>query len=90
MKQPLKTAGIVLTVFSVLWDIVEFLALPALFVVIGVLNGFPWQYYAITIGGYIILFIAIEIAMCFIFRMFDKKYMPVIGRKFEKYFLHND
>lgn len=39
---------------------VEYLALPALFVVIGMLNGFGWKYYVWTIGGYAVIVILIE------------------------------
>lgn len=77
--------GIIGTVLMVLWDIVEFLAAPALFVVIGVLNRFPWQYYAIAIGGYIALFILIEVIAHFVFKALDKKYTPLIERKLAKY-----
>lgn len=67
-------------------DIADFLALPALFVIIGLLNAFSWRYYAITIGGYIILVIAIEIIAHFVFKGLDKKYTPRIERKLEKWF----
>ena len=70
----------------VIWDIIEFLALPVLFVIIGLINSFPWQYYAIAIGGYFALFIILEITLHFIFKALDKKYTPLIERKIEKYF----
>lgn len=77
--------GIIGTTLMVLWDIVEFLAAPALFIVIGVLNGFPWQYYAIAIGGYVALFILIEVIAHFIFKALNKKHTPLIERKLAKF-----
>ena len=85
MKGLLKLFGVVFTVITVIWDIVEFLAFPALCTVIGLLNSFPWQYYAISIGGYVVLFAAAEVIAHFIFKALDKKYTPILERKLEKY-----
>ena len=89
MKKLLGFIVNILYVGMILWDIIEFLALPALFVIIGLLNSFPWQYYAISIGGYFALFIILEITLHFIFKALDKKYTPLIERKLEKYFNKN-
>ena len=86
MKKLLGFIANILYVGMVIWDIIEFLAIPALFLVIGVLNSFPWQYYAISIGGYFALFIILEIILHFVFKALDKKYTPLIERKLEKYF----
>ena len=86
MKNLLNFAGIILTIVMIILDIAEFLAIPALFIVIGLLNSFPWQYYAISIGGYFVLFIILEIVLHLIFKALDKKYMPLVIRKLEKYF----
>jgi hypothetical protein len=86
MKNLLKFAGIILTIVMIILDIAEFLAIPALFIVIGLLNSFPWQYYAIAIGGYFALFIILEIVLHLVFKALDKKYMPLVIRKLEKYF----
>ena len=86
MKNFLNFVGNILYVGMVIWDIIEFLAIPALFLVIGLLNSFPWQYYAISIGGYFALFIILEIILHFVFKALDKKYTPLIERKLEKYF----
>ena len=86
MKKFLNFVGNILYVGMVIWDIIEFLAIPALFLVIGLLNSFPWQYYAISIGGYFALFIILEIILHFVFKALDKKYTPLIERKLEKYF----
>ena len=84
MKKLLGFIANILYVGMVIWDIIEFLALPALFVVIGLLNSFPWQYYAISIGGYFALFIGLEIILHFIFKALDKKHTSLIERILEK------
>ena len=86
MKKLLGFIANILYVGMVIWEIIEFLALPALFLVIGLLNSFPWQYYAISIGGYFALFIILEIILHFVFKALDKKYTPLIERKLEKHF----
>ena len=86
MKNFLNFVGNILYVGMVIWDIIEFLAIPALFLVIGLLNSFPWEYYAISIGGYFALFIILEVILHFVFKALDKKYTPLIERKLEKYF----
>lgn len=83
MNRFLHFVGIIATIVMIIWDIVEFLAVPVLFIIIGVLNSFPWQYYAITIGGYVALFIIAEIIAHFVFRALDKKYTPFFKRKLE-------
>ena len=86
MNRFLHFIGIIGTIIMVVFDIVEFLAVPALFVVIGLLNSYSWQYYAITIGGYIVLFTVAGIIAHFVFKALDKKYTPFIERKLAKYF----
>ena len=86
MKKLLGFIANILYVGMVIWDIIGFLAIPALFLVIGLLNSFPWQYYAISIGGYFALFIILDIILHFVFKALDKKYTPLIERKLEKYF----
>ena len=46
MKKLLHFIGNAFYVGMILWDIIEFLAIPALFLIIGLLNSFPWPYYA--------------------------------------------
>ena len=86
MNRFLHFIGIIGTMIMMICDIAEFLAIPALFIVIGLLNSYSWLYYAITIGGYIVLFIVAEIIAHFVFKALDKKYTPLIERKLEKYF----
>ena len=86
MKKIISFIANILCIGMVIRDIIEFLALPALFLIIGLLNSFSWQYYAIAIGGYFALFIILEIVLHFIFKALDKKYTPFLERKLEKYF----
>ena len=86
MKGFLNFLGIIGSIIMVIWTLVEFLAVPAFLTVIGLLNNFPWQYYAISIGGYLILFIIIEIIAHFISKAFDKKFTPFLERKFNQIF----
>ena len=71
MKKLFGFLGNTLYVGMVLWDIFEFLAPPVLFLVIGLINSFPWQYYAIAIGGYFALFLILEIMLHFIFKALE-------------------
>lgn len=82
----LHILGTILTVIVAICEIAEFLFVPALFVVIGLWNAFPWPYYVITIGGYFTLFAMIELVLHLIIKAFDKKYTPIIGKKLAKYF----
>lgn len=86
MKKLLHFFEIVLAIISVIGDIVEITAIPALFVIIGLLNSYPFAYYAITVGGYIILFTAVELILHFVCKALDKKYTPLIERKLKKIF----
>ncbi|MBQ9747192.1 MAG: hypothetical protein IJV98_00270 [Clostridia bacterium] len=88
MTKLLDVIGKILYVGTIIGDVIGFLALPALFLVIGLLNSYPWQYYAITIGGYFALFMAVHIILHFVFKALDKKYSPRIIKKLEKIFSH--
>jgi uncharacterized membrane protein len=85
MKGFLNILGNVLYVFTVIWDIVEFLAIPAICVGVGVWFSLPWQYYAVTVGGYFAIFIIAEVIAHFVFKALEKKYTPIIVRKLEKH-----
>lgn len=85
MKKTLSFIGNILTIGMVIWDVVEFLALPLLLLIIGLVNAFPWPYYAIAIGGYFALFIILEVVLFLVFKALGKRYMPLIKRKLEKY-----
>ena len=89
MKVFLKFLEVIFTIVYVVWNLMEILAIPALFLIIGLLNSFPWQYYAATIGGYFIIAIVIQIICHFIFKHFEKKYESALMRLFKKYLTRN-
>ena len=86
MKGFLKFLDIILTIVNVVWNLVEILTIPALFLIVGVLNSYPWQYYAVTIGGFFIIAITIQTVGHFWFKRVEKKYESALLRLFEKIF----
>lgn len=52
MKRPLTFVDDIFPVMVTILNILRYSALPILFAVIGLIFSLPWQYYAITIGGY--------------------------------------
>ena len=84
MKRLLQLLNIILTIIMVICELAEFLAIPAILVVIGLFNDLPWQYYAISIGGYIIFWLLMEMVARFVFKLLDKKYTPRIEKQLEK------
>ena len=79
-KRLLSAVGII----AVIGTVLEYLALPALFVVIGLLNGFGWQYYAWTIGGYAVLVILAELIGALIGTLLGKTFELRLLRKLRK------
>ena len=84
MKSLLKILIILLSVIVTLLELAEFLFLPALFVLIGALNHFPWPYYAITVGGYFALMLIAELILRWVFHALNKKYSSRFSKKLEK------
>ena len=84
MKLLWKVIAITLSIFAAIAELIEFLIVPALFVLVGVLNQLPWQYYAIFIGGYFALFLILELAIHLIFKALDKKYASRFAEKIER------
>ena len=84
MKGPLKFLGILLAMAAIIGNIIEMLAIPALFTVIGLLNSFSWKYYAVTIGGYFIIAITIQVIFHFAFKKAEKKYTSFLDKLFTK------
>ena len=90
MKGFLKFLDVFFTIVYVVWNLVEILAIPALFLIVGLLNDFPWQYYAATIGGYFIIAIVIQITCHFVFKCFEKRYESTLVKLFKKIFGEKD
>ena len=74
----------VIGVFTVIGTVLEYLALPALFVVVGLLNEFGWQYYALTIGGYIVLVALAELIGALIGKMLGRAFEIRLLRKLRR------
>ena len=86
MKGLSKLLEIILGIFLTLRDIVAILALPALFAVIGWLNGYPWQYYALTIGGYFVIIAILQLILHLVFKKLEKKYTSALERLIQRLF----
>ena len=84
MKKLGKALLNLVAILCFLWELVEFLLLPAFFLVIGLWQQMPWQYYAITIGGYFALFFLGQLLLHLIFKRLDKKYSSRFAKKMEK------
>ena len=84
MKGFLNVILVLLYAGMVIWDVVEFLFIPAVCVGVGIYYDLPWQYFAVSVGGYFAIFLIAEIVAHFIFKALDKKYTPLIARKIEK------
>ncbi|MBQ8302243.1 MAG: hypothetical protein IJX97_01675 [Clostridia bacterium] len=82
--------GIIAIIITAICDIAEFLAVPTLLLIIGLLNSFTREYYVISIGAYIAIFVLLETIARFTFKALDKKYTPLIKRKLNKYFNKNN
>ncbi len=77
----LKFFGVLLYIIMVVWEIFEFLALPLLFIAIGVLNQLPSKYYIISIGAYLIVYGLVCLLVNLIGRAFGKKVELFIGSR---------
>ena len=72
-------------VFAFLVEWIEVLGLPILFLILGLSQQMPWQYYAITIGGYFGLLLLLEGLVHLIFKLLGRKRSGLISRKAAKY-----
>ena len=81
-----KCIGVIALVVLVIWDLIEFLALPAIFVVIGIFNQMPAAYYWITIGGYLALFALLQLLMWLLEKKLDKHFDALLTNKLAKRF----
>lgn len=90
MKRAFQKLGIFVAVFIIIWNIGEVLAFPAFLVVIGLLNSYPWQYYAFFVGGYIFLYALVDLVTYFLFKSNNEKYAPLIKRRYKKFKIDKD
>ena len=59
----------VLGAFAVVWTVVEYLAIPVVLVVIGLICGFGWEYYVISLVVYVLL-VLILLELFFFFALY--------------------
>lgn len=85
MKIP-KFLETLLGVLLILWEIGEFLAIPAIFVVIGIFCEMPAAYYWITIGGYLAMFAVLQLLMWILEKTLGKRFEALLTNKLAKYF----
>ena len=84
MKKSAKVLMMLLSILFAIVELVEFLFFPLVFLIAGLLLQLPWQYYAITIGGYFALFFLGQLLLHLIFKRLDKKYSSRFAQKMEK------
>lgn len=70
----------------ILWDIGEFLIVPAIFVALGIFCELPAAYYWITIGGYLAVFAVIQLLMWILEKTLGKRFEALLSNKLAKYF----
>ena len=80
VKGFLKFLEIVCCVFILIVEILEFLAIPAILVILGMICELPWEIMAVMVGGYFLLYALLEIICHFVFRALEKKYTPFVER----------
>ena len=79
----LKVLAVFAAIIMVIGEIAEFLFIPALCVLAGVLNGYPWQFYVILIGAYFVFLGLGELIISLICRAIDRKYTPFFKKQME-------
>ena len=84
MKTILKALVVVLGIFGAIMDLLDLLVLPASFVLIGILSHLPLAYYLITVGGYFVFLLIIEVLSRMIFKKLEKKYSSRWGKKIDR------
>ena len=85
-----KLANVICAIIYIIEALVEMLAIPAIFLIIGLLNQFPLPYYVVTIGGYLIFGIVIQIICHFVFKYFEKQHRSKLMRQLDKLFNQKD
>lgn len=73
MKGLFKFLDALAGVILILGNLLEILAFPALLVLVGLLNSYPWQYYALTIGGYFVIAAVLQLTLHLVFKKLEKK-----------------
>lgn len=80
MKKLAKAFLVLIGVICFIGECLEVLLLPLGFLIFGLWQQMPWQFYAITIGGYFGLLLVLNLLLHLIFRLLGKHY----ASRFEK------
>ncbi len=72
MKRPLTFIDDVFPIMVRIWNFIRYSTIPVLFIIIGLIFSFPWQYYAITVGGYFIIFVTVRTVRYLIIKIMCK------------------
>ena len=70
----------ILGTIAVIWTAVDYLAIPVVLVVIGLVCGFSWEYYVISLTVYVVLVLLVHLIGHFMDKAFDK----TIGRSWKR------
>lgn len=84
MKTLKKVLLTLVGILCMLAEILDVLIIPIAFLILGLLQQMPWQYYAIMIGGYFGVIILSELILHLIFKALGKKYSTRFVQKVEK------
>ncbi len=79
-----RFSEIILSVVLALWTALEFLAIPALLIVCGLLNHFGAAYYIISIAVYLVLFAVVYVIAQLIRKGTNKLFSRLFGKYFGK------
>lgn len=86
MKALYKLVIGILSAIAVIWTATEYLTIPAILIVIGLLCEYGWEFYVISLGSYVFLVLIIHLIGFFADKVFEKTAEPVIEKKLDKLF----
>lgn len=79
-----KCAEAIALVILIVSELLEFLALPAFFVVIGILCQLPVSYYYITIGGYLVILALIQLLLWWLEKKLQRHFDALLTNKLQR------
>lgn len=84
-----KLLGAALGLILIIWEILEFIALPAVLVVIGMICEMPPAFYRIIILGYLAIFAALQLLLWVLEKTLGKRIDALVIHKLEKWLKKN-
>ena len=79
-----KCIAFVCAIIMILWDILEFITLPAILVVIGIICEMPPAFYRIVIVGYLAIFALFQLLLWLLEKKFGKHFDSLLSNKIGK------